>query len=138
MVNYDALISQTRGWKFKKLRTQKDEVKVIDCCFDQVNGHVEYGADGIIGPCSNRGVCELNPLPSRYKHKMVIERENMIEEENRRAITFDGETVVCSKKNCSQFGMYDLCRHGVPHEYSGSCMMRCERFTDAYCDIGGC
>jgi len=102
--------------------------KIIVCDWDTVNQ---------CDNCSYIPICELNPTRSRYKDKLDSEREMIREKQEEVIVVKEGDIVVCSKKNCSQFGMYDLCRHGVPHEYSGSCMMRCERFTDAHCDIGG-
>lgn len=102
--------------------------KVIECNFDNKRQHKG---------CQNINTCEMNPLSSRYKKSLESKRLEAIEEENLRAIDHDGENVICSKRNCKKFGNFETCHHGVPHEYSGSCMMRCERFTDAYCDIGG-
>jgi hypothetical protein len=102
-------------------------MKNIVCNFDNKRQHKN---------CQNINTCELNPTPSRYKKGLESDRLEAIEKEGLIVMKREGQEVLCTKKNCSQFGMNDLCQHGIKHEWTESCQMICERYQDSYCDGG--
>lgn len=132
MIDYDALISETRDKKFNKLTEKKETVNEVVCNFDEVNGHVEYKDGEIIGPCLNRGVCELHPMDSRYKSKLESDRVEARSKEEIRSIKRTG-LVICNKKQCKLYGNVETCQHGIIHQWSESCTMQCNRFKDSRC-----
>lgn len=117
-------IQKLKTLKYQAL-TEKKDIKTpkIVCNFDEKQGHTD---------CQNINTCELNPTASRYKKGLESERLEAIEKEELRSMEQEG-IVICNKTRCSQYGMKELCSHGVKHQWSESCTMQCNRYQDSYC-----
>lgn len=109
------------------------DIKKIVCNYDNKHGHIksEKMKQKDMNPCkcTNQNICQLNPLPSRYKETLNEKEEGTPIQQKYQCQTL----VKCTQEKCKNYNT-DHCKHSKPHLFTSECLVLCERYPNQICE----